>query len=283
MRGGCFKTGAHTFVTALLLRLLLLGGSSLGGSSSRRSSRSVGVGVGDAVLELLDLGPAVLGSDGDAEDLLVGVDKGVHDGGDGGEVGSERDGADGLDGGGESTEELLLADVENGVAEGLAVVVHLGDGHTVGEGRDVHHVEQGGLGGTDTAAGLDELELGGDFNGTTSNLGRDAEGLEERGLAGLHTGVAGGEVDVARGIGTSTSGGRNAVGEDLGASLAEVGVGEDQTDVACTLDISPVSLGQLRARSMLTPDVREETLPHRVVGDEALEGAANLVKGQWLG
>lgn len=227
------KQKEHTLVTALLLRLLLLSGGGLSRrSSSSGGGRGISIGVGDAVLELVDLGPGVLGRDSSTEDLLVGVDDGVHDGRDSGDVSREGDAADGVDGVGQSAEQLLLADVEDGVREGLAVVVDLRDGHTVREGRDAHHVQQGGLGRTDLAAGLDELQIRRDFNGTTSDLGGDTESLEERRLTGFHTGVAGGDPDVTGGDGVGTSGRSDAVGQDLDAGLTEVGVGEDQTDVA---------------------------------------------------
>lgn len=46
--------------------------------------------------------------------------------------------------------------------------------------------------------------------------------------------VSGGNVDIAGGDGTGTSGSSDTVGEDLVTGLLEVGVGEDETDVACT-------------------------------------------------
>ena len=154
------------------------------------------------------------------------------DGGEGREVGGEGDGGDGSDGLLEGLEELLVGDVEHGGGEDVALVVDLDDAETVGEGGDVEHVEEGGLGGADLGVGLDELEIGGDFNGTTGNLGGDTEGLEEGGLAGFHAGVSGGDPDVDGGDGTGTSGGGNSVVEDLVADLLEVGVGEDEADVA---------------------------------------------------
>jgi len=38
--------------------------------------------------------------------------------------------------------------------------------------------------------------------------------------------------------GTSTGGGGNAVGEDLFTGLFEIGVGEDEADVACALSMN---------------------------------------------
>ena len=180
----------------------------------------------------------------------------MDDGGKGGEVESEREAGNGGDGSGESLEELLLGDVEDIGGEGVALVVDLSDAHTVGEGRDVEHVQQGSLRGADLGTSLNELEIVGDFNGTTSDLGGDTEGLEERGLAGFHTGVASGDPDIGRGDGTSTSGGSNLVGEDLVTDRLEVAVGEDETNVAL--------------------DVGKEALVLGGVDDEGLEGTANL-------
>ena len=44
--------------------------------------------------------------------------------------------------------------------------------------------------------------------------------------------VSGGNVDIAGGDGTGTSGGSDTVGENLLTGVLEVGVGEDETDVA---------------------------------------------------
>jgi hypothetical protein len=187
------ETEAHVLILGLLLLLFLLlslGGGSVGAGSSTAGGGAGGgvlVGVGNAVLELSNLFPLVVGLDGDSEDLLVGVDDGVHDGRQGREVGCQGDASNGGDSRAESLEELRLLNVEDGGVEGLTSIVNLVDSHTVGEGRDVQQVEQGSLGGTDLVTGLNELEVSGNFNGTTRNLGGDTESLEERGLSGLHT------------------------------------------------------------------------------------------------
>lgn len=257
------ETEAHVLILVLLLlsggSLSSSRGSSVTASGSSRSSSSIGIGVGNAVLELLNLGPRVLGLDGDSEDLLVSVDDGVHDRGQGGVVEGQGDGGDGTDGAAEGLEQLLLADVENVGGEGVALVVDLLDGQTVGERRDVEQVEQGSLGGTDLGSSLNELEVGGNFNGTTSNLGGDTEGLEERGLSGLHTGVASGHPHIGGGKGTRTSGGGDLVVENLVTDGLEVGVGEDEADVAL--------------------DERQEALVLGGVGDEGLESTTNLFGG----
>jgi hypothetical protein len=136
------------------------------------------------------------------------------------------------------------------------LVVDLSDTHTVGEGRDVQHVEKGSLGSTDLATGLDELQVGSDFNGTTGNLGWDTKSLEERGLSGLHTSVTGGNVDICGRNGTSSGRSSDLVGKNLVTDSLEIVVGEDESNVAL--------------------DVWKETLILGGIGDEALDGATNL-------
>jgi hypothetical protein len=262
------ETEAHVLIGLLSL----LSRSSLSGSS--RSSTTIGLRVGNTVLELLNLGPAVLSLNSNSQDLLVAVDNGVDNGGKGGVVDSKGDAGDGVDGTAEDLEELLLLNVENGSAEGLAFLVDLLDGHTVGEGGDVEHVEQGGLGRTNLVALLNELEIGGNFNGTTSDLGGNTESLEERGLTGFHTSVTGRNPDIGGSNGTSTGRGSDTVGEDLVLGLLEVAVGEDETNVAYSSSVkSCLSVRPIRERTL---DVREQTLVLGVVVDEALESTTNL-------
>ena len=180
----------------------------------------------------------------------------MHDGWESWEVDSKGDTGDGGDRAAESLEELLLTNVEDGSWEGVAVVVDLGDGHSVGERRDVQHVKEGGLRGSDLGAGLNELEVSGNLNGTTGNLGWDTKGLEERGLSWLHSGVTGWDVDIIWGDGTSTGWGGDLVGQDNIADGLQVTVGEDETNVAL--------------------DVSEETLVLWGISDEALDGTADL-------
>jgi hypothetical protein len=254
------ETTEALFILLLFLLLLLLLGrlSLLGGGGSDGSSSGVRIGVGDTVLELLNLRPGELGLDGDGKNLLVRVDDGVDDGGQGGVAQGEGDAGNGGNSTRERLQELLLTNVENIGGEGLALVVDLSDTHAVGEGRNVQQVEESGLGRTDLGAGLDELEIGGDFNGTTGNLGGDTEGLEGRGLTGLHTGVSSRDPDVGGSEGTSTGRGGDLVGEDLVTDLLQVGVGKDETNIAL--------------------DERQETLVLGVVGDEGLEGTTNLFR-----
>lgn len=192
----------------------------------------------------------------DGNEILVRIDHAVHDGWQSREVDSERDGSDGVDGGAEGLEQLRFLNIQNVGSEGLALVVDLRDAHAVGEGGDVEHVEQCRFGCTDFGAGLDELQVGRDFDGTTGNLRWNSESLEEGGLAWFHTSVASRDVDVEWSNGASTGWCGNAVGEDLVTGRFEIAVGEDEADIAL--------------------DVWEEALVLGVLGDEGLDGTADL-------
>lgn len=247
-------------VLGLLFFLLLLGGLSswgrLGGGGW--AGGSVGVWVGNTVLQLVYLGPAVLGTNGDGQDLLVAVDNGVHDRWKGWEIGGQGDTGDGGDGAREGLEQLRLLNVENAGWEGVSIIVDLSNAHTVGEWRDVQHVEKGSLGSSDLGSSLDELQVGSDFDGTTGNLGWDTESLEERGLSGFHTSVTSWDVDIERSDGTGTGRSSDLVGENLVTDGLEVGVGEDETNV--------------------TLDEWQKTLVLGGVGEETLDGTTDLLK-----
>jgi hypothetical protein len=246
------------FLLFFLLSLFLWSLTSRGctASSSGWSGGSVRIRVLDAVFELRDSLPLVLGLKCDGDQVLVTVDNTVHDTRQGGEVGRKGDRGNGGDCGREGLEQLRFLNIQHAGSEGLALIIDLRYTHAVGEGRDVEHVQEGGFGRSDLGARLDELQIRRDFDGTTGNLGRDTEGLEEGGLAGLHTSVASRDVHISRGDGTSTSGRSNTVGEDLVASCLEVRVCEDEADVAL--------------------DVREKTLVLGILVDEPLECAAYL-------
>lgn len=241
----------------LLLSLLFSGSwGSLGGSN--RCGGSVGVWVGNAVLQLINLSPAVFGSNGNGQNVLVAVDNRVHNRWKSWEVGSQGDSSNGGDGTAESLEKLGLLNVENTWWESVTIIVNLGDTHTICERRDVQHVKKGSLGSSDLGTSLNELQVSGNFNGTTGNLGWDTESLEERGLSWFHTSVTGWDVDIGRGNGTSSGWSSNLVVEDLVTNGLEVIVGEDETDV--------------------TLDERKETFVFWVVANETLDGTADLFK-----
>ena len=217
----------------------------------------------------------VLSSKGHGNEVLVRVDEGVHDGDDGGVVEREGEGGDGGDTGRETVEELLVRNVENLGGEDVALVEDLDDGHTVGERRDVEHVEQRRLGRANTSAAGDDLNVGHDFDGTTSDLGRDTEGLEEGGLAGLHTGVTSRDDDILGGKSTSTSRRRDLVRGDDVTDLLEIAGGEHETDVALDVGEETLEGGELRE------DGAERTADHGVLAHDdntlATEGDTDLV------
>ncbi|GAO51719.1 hypothetical protein G7K_5812-t1 [Saitoella complicata NRRL Y-17804] len=204
----------------------------------------------------------VLSGNGDTEDVLVGVDKGVHDGDNGGVVGSQGDGGNGLDGGQEVGDEDILGNVENVGGEDVTVVVDKLDTHTVGEGGDVEHVQQGSLGSTDLGTGSNDLDLGNDFDGTTGNLGRNTQSLEERGLSGLHTGVTSGDEDIGGGDGTSTGRGSDSDGGDGVTDGLQVTVGENETGVTLDEGQQALVLGEL------TEEATDGTANHGVLTHE---------------
>ena len=176
-------------------------------------------------------------------------------GDDGGVVKSQGDSSNGGDTREETVQELRVGDIQNVGGEDVAVVEDLDNGHSVGERRDVQHVEQSSLGRTDTGTGSDDLNVRDDFNGTTGNLGGDTQSLEEGGLSGFHTSVTGRNGDILGGEGTSTGRSSNLVGGDDLTDLLEVASGEDETDV--------------------TLDVGKETLERRELGEDGTEGTAN--------
>ena len=75
-------------------------------------------------------------------EVLVRVDKRVHDGDESGVVEGEREGGNGGDTRREAIEELLVRNVQDVGRENVALVKDLDDRHTVGERRNVEHVEQ---------------------------------------------------------------------------------------------------------------------------------------------
>lgn len=153
---------------------------------------------------------------------------------------------------------MRFLNVEDAWGKSVALVVNLGDTHTVSEGRDVQHVEQGSLRSSDLASGVDKLQIGRDFDGTTSNLCWDTESLEERGLSGFHASVTSRDIDIGWSDGTSSGGSSDLVGEDLVTDNFEVTIGKNESDIALY--------------------VRKKALVLRGICDEAFNGTTNLKK-----
>ncbi len=128
--------------------------------------------------------------------------------------------------------EVVVGDVQDlGVEEGSGIVDLL-DHQTVAEGRNVQHVEEGGLAHADAVTGRDQGHVLNDFNGTLGNLGGDVEGLEERGLLGSQSGVLGGNFDVQRSQGAGTGGGFDLVGQKEVTDGGQLLLGENDANVA---------------------------------------------------
>ena len=177
----------------------------------------------------------------------------------GGVVKSQGDSGNGLDTGQEAVNEFLLVNVKDIRREDVALVEDLDNSHTVGERRDVEHVEEGGLRASDTGSGSDDLDIGHNFNSTTGNLGGNTEGLEERGLSGFHSSVAGRDGDILGREGTCTGRGSDLVGHDDFTDILEVVRGEDESNV--TLDERQQAL----VLGVLGKDGAESTADHGVL------------------
>jgi hypothetical protein len=147
-------------------------------------------------------------------------------------AGGEGDGSNKAQGSLELVLHEVVVDGQDLDAENGAVVVHLVDNHTVGEGLDGKLLQQGSLGVLHLVAGLDEVHLVGDLDLTLDNLGGDLQDLEERGLTGVAAGGTGGDGHVLGGEGADLGGGRDSVGQNHVTDLAQLGVGEHKADVA---------------------------------------------------
>ena len=198
---------------------------------------------------------AVFGRQRDSDKVLVRIDERVGDRDDGWVVERQRDSSNCLDARQEAVDQLLLINIKNLGRENIALVKDLHNSHSVRERRDAKHVEKRCFGRSDTGTSSDDLDVGHDFNGTTSDLGRDTESLEEGGLSGLHTGVASRDGDILGREGTSTSGGGDLVGDDEVTDILEFLVSEDEANVAL--------------------DVGEETLELGVVAEDGAQSTAD--------
>ena len=144
----------------------------------------------------------------------------------------QREGSNVADTAQEARAQLLVGVVQHLGLEDGASVVHHQRQQTVREGRDGKHVQQGGLRGTDTLTGLDDVDVVQDLNRTLVDLGGDVEGLEERGFLGTHGGGAGIDPHVVGGKRARLGGGLDLELLDLGLDVREVALGEDKADVA---------------------------------------------------
>lgn len=254
---------AHVFVGGFL-RFDGGWGSFLSSSGGGWSSDSEGLWVGEVLLELLNLWEGDLSDSGNGLDVLEGVGDAVRSRGGGWVADGQRDGSDVGDSAHESGLDVVLGDVEDlGGVDGASVVA-LDNVQTVGEGRDLQHVEESGGGLSDLVAGSDEVDGRGDFNVTTSNLGGDGKSLEEGGLFGTKSGDLGRDDDVDWGDSSGTGGGGNLVGHDQVSDLLHVSVEADEADVE--LD----QVHELLELGLVTEEGSHGSLHHGVLAHEDL-------------
>lgn len=122
-----------------------------------------------------------------------------------------------------------LSDVEHLRTVNTAIVIHLLDDESVGEGRDVQHVEQRGLAGSNFVTNLYQADITlsrekhwlatelkhfcnslvvvnahQDLNGSSGDFGGDAQSLEERGLLRTKSSILGRHNHITWGDSSST-------------------------------------------------------------------------------
>ena len=145
------ETESH--VVVLLLGFLLGGGSSrsstAGGGGSGCGSHGKLAGVGQVLLEALGGREGDVGDGGKGHAVLEAVGDGMGSGGGRGEVDLQANGGDVTHSTDKLGLEVLVGDVQHGGGEDGARVVDLAHNQTVGERRDVQHVQEGSLGHTD--------------------------------------------------------------------------------------------------------------------------------------
>merc|ERR1712168_974538 len=127
--------------------------------------------------------------------------------------------------------DVVVGDIEDLWAEHGAGVVHLLDDETVGEGRDLQHVEEGGLGGSDLVLLLDDVHILDNLNCTLGNLGWDRQSLEEGSLLGAHTSVLSWNCDINRGNSSSLGGSSLLVCQKQISDNGQLFLGEDESNV----------------------------------------------------
>ena len=116
-------------------------------------------GVSQVLLELLSLLEGDVGDSGEGQAVLETVDDAVRHRSHGRVLDGQGEGCHAGDSAHELGLQVGLGDVEDGRVENGARVVDLLNGESVGEGRDVEHVQEGSLGHTDTITGLDQVDI----------------------------------------------------------------------------------------------------------------------------
>merc|ERR1719211_998707 len=185
---------AHVVVLLFFGFLLLRSLFGLGGSSCRsRGGGNSGklAGVSQELLQRLRLLEGDVGGCGNGKEALHAV--------------GERNSGNVGHAGHKSGPEVVVGDVQDLGVKDASAVVDLQHNQTVAEGADLEHVEKSRLGHSNLIAGLDEVDIIDDLNGSLCNLGGDGERLEEGGLLWTHASVLGGDSYVQGGKSASFS------------------------------------------------------------------------------
>merc|ERR1719245_1552651 len=215
-------------------------------------------GVRQELLQSLRLLEGDLGDGGHGEQVLHAIDDAVRDRGDGGVVDGQTDGSNIGDSGHELLLDVIISDVQDLGVEDGAVVVHLLDEEAVGEGRNLQHVEKGGLGGTNLVTNFDDWNVLDDLNCSLGNLGWDLQSLEERSLLRTHSSVLSWDGHIHGSNGSGLGGGRLLVGQKEIPDGDEFLLGEDKPDVHLDVRQQPLKVWVLL-------HVATDGLPHHGV------------------
>lgn len=251
------QTKAHIvillFLALLFLHLLLNGLGSTGSSSHWGSNCSSELArILDELLNGFSLLELHIGRGGQSQQIAESIGNAVRSRSNGWITNRQTDGSQIGNTGLELGAQILRLDVEDLWGENGTRVVDLFDLESVRERRDVQHVEESGLGGSDLVAGLQDGNVVDDFDCSLGDLGRDGQGLEERGLLGSQTGVLGWDGDQQGGDGAGTSWGTDLRFDELLTDLGQISLGENESNVSL--------------------DVREELLQLGVVLQMATDG-----------
>merc|ERR1719383_880073 len=159
------KTESHVVIFFLFL---LDGGSSR--LSSSRCSGGKCARISEESLDHLSLLEGDVGDGGNGEKVLHTVDNGVRDRGGCGVSNLKGDGGHISDSIHEDCLQVIVSNVQDGRIEHGSRIVHLLNDQSIGEGRDLQHIQEGSLGHTDLFASSDQMHVRNNFNCTLGNL-----------------------------------------------------------------------------------------------------------------
>jgi len=173
-----------------------------------------------------------LGLDGDGNDVLESGGDEMRESRDGRISDLESDGADSLETSGEHLHDVVWSEREEGGRIDESSIEDGLDCCSVGERHDVELIEESCFGGSDLLTFLDEMDTGDDLDLSFDDLGRYVEGLKERGLSRLHTGWSRLDEHILRWNSSDLCWRLLFVGFCDLLDVAEVSIGEDQSDVS---------------------------------------------------